>query len=189
MINDIMLCYCMSVWHYDCRFEVLLFHLYVIWYFICGENINTRADVRHTLFCSNIHTNLMSMTMPYLGRVPSPGWNGACSFISQSGRGEGGLRMGEGNRSQLPHALSLPTVQTCFRLSDYNYYDYLLVYYHWLEDFLLLCIKLAVCTVLHRYDLWLSRGETAWASACRMCACVCERRVSAEPVAEARGSR
>lgn len=41
---------------------------------------------------TNTHTpNLKSMTMPYLGRVPSPGWKRACNFISHPEMWKDGL--------------------------------------------------------------------------------------------------
>lgn len=53
---------------------------------------------------TNTHTpNLKSMTMPYLGRVPSPGWKRACNFISHPEMWKDGLGGGGDPVSAISH--------------------------------------------------------------------------------------
>lgn len=44
--------------------------------------------------CTHNDTNLNCMTMPYLGRVPSPGWKRACNIICHPGMCKVGWGMG-----------------------------------------------------------------------------------------------
>lgn len=93
IINDInintMLYYCVpleSVLDNGYCFKPFLYLIFILYCISFADIISIweilRADV---ILFSIAHTNLKSMTMPYLGRVPSPGWKRACNVISHPG--------------------------------------------------------------------------------------------------------
>lgn len=114
IINDInintMLYYCVpleSVLDNGYCFKPFLYLIFILYCISFADIISIweilRADV---ILFSIAHTNLKSMTMPYLGRVPSPGWKRACNFISHPGmwKVEGGGGYTGLFPMKLPHA-------------------------------------------------------------------------------------